>query len=45
MSVGIIIDARPITIEINATINEIMPKVFLGLMKPRKEGSVLYSIP
>jgi hypothetical protein len=42
---AIIIYPRPETIQIEIQTNENIAEVFLGLMNPRKDGNVLYSIP
>jgi len=38
-------DARPEMIQIEMKNSEAIAEFFLGLMNPRKDGSVLYSIP
>jgi hypothetical protein len=40
-----IIDTRPKIMHMKMKTNEAIAEVFLGLMNPRKAGSVLYSIP
>ncbi len=40
-----ITDTKPEIIQIEMETNETIAEAFLGLMNPRKDGSVLYSIP
>jgi len=40
-----ITDTKPKIMQIEMETNEAVAEVFLGLMNPRKAGSVLYSIP
>jgi hypothetical protein len=40
-----IIDATPKIMQIEIEANEAIAKVFRGLIYPRKDGNVLYSIP
>jgi hypothetical protein len=40
-----ITDTKPEIIQIDIETNEAIARAFLGLMNPRKAGSVLYSIP
>jgi len=38
-------DTKPEIIQIQMETSEVIAEAFLGLMNPRKDGSVLYSIP